>query len=79
MKNNNYICHMPYLRNSLAYEHDLLHLYEMMISPDVFSFFQNFDFPGCWRGGEGNDNLLSASFCISIIIPCMIVVFGAHV
>ena len=22
MKNNNYICHMPYLRNSIAYNHD---------------------------------------------------------
>ena len=22
MKNKNYVCHMPYLRNSIAYDHD---------------------------------------------------------
>ena len=29
---------------------------KMIISPFVFSIFQNFDFSGCWRGGESAKN-----------------------
>ena len=110
MKNNNYTCHGPDIRNSIAYGHGfwctcviwwylqalfscfskfwfswllgqkmaqnykkfcrllfisqepyiiwlsfMIHLCKMMISSGVFfPFFQNFDFPGCWRmGGRG--------------------------
>ena len=38
MKNKNHIHHMPYLRNSIAYDHDFwLHL-SKMISPGFFYF-----------------------------------------
>ena len=54
MKSKNYICHVPYLRNSTAYDHDFWHhLGKMMISPGFFfSFFWNFLF---WavRGVKG--------------------------
>ena len=41
MKNNNYIYYAAYLRNSVAYDHDLVHLCKMMIFPGViFIFFQ---------------------------------------
>ena len=55
MKNNNYICHMPYLRNSIAYDHDFWYTYKMMISPGVFffHFFLYFLFWAVRRGGEG--------------------------
>ena len=39
MKNNNYIRHMPYLRNSIAYDHDLVYLSKMVISPGLFFIF----------------------------------------
>ena len=40
MKRNNYIRHMSYLRNSIAYDYDfLVHLCKMMISVSVFFYF----------------------------------------
>ena len=54
MKNNNYICHMPYLRNIIAYDHDFWYTCKMMISPGVFFIFFYISF--FWavrRGGEG--------------------------
>ena len=53
MKNNNYICHMPYLRNIIAYDHDFWYTCKM-ISPGVFFIFFYISF--FWavrRGGEG--------------------------
>ena len=37
----------------------MVHICKMIISPGLFSVFQNFDFPGCcwgdwgWGGGDG--------------------------
>ena len=46
MKNNNYICHAPYLR--IACDHDFWYTcvkWRYLLA--FFSFFQNFDFLGC--------------------------------
>ena len=56
MESKNYICHMPYLRNSIAYDPDIwFHLCKMMTSPGVFFFF--FIFSKFWfpelLGGVG--------------------------
>ena len=48
MENNNYICYMPYLRNSVAYDHDFRYFCKMIISPGVSSFVFNFHFLGCY-------------------------------
>ena len=40
MKNNNYICYVPFVRNSIAYDHDFW--YTLMISPDVMFSFSKF-------------------------------------
>ena len=44
-ENNNYFCHMPYLRNSIAlWSGFLVHLCKMMISPSFFIIFDIFIF-----------------------------------
>ena len=51
----------------------------------LFSFFQNFDFPGCLGGGKKAKNgrkwqkILSVSLCISGTVHQMIMIFGTHV
>ena len=69
MINNNYICHTPYLRNSIAYDHD-----------DICrSFFQFFDIFIFWavRGVKGqkmaqdDKNILSVALHISRAIYFM--------
>ena len=52
-KNNNYIRHAPYLRNSIAYDHDFFTLVE---NDDISRcFFHFFDIPSFWavRGVKG--------------------------
>ena len=76
MINNNYICHTPYLRNSIAYDHD-----------DICrSFFQFFDIFIFWavRGVKGqkmaqDDKNLSVAVDISGNIYHMIVPYGTLV
>ena len=59
-------------------------MYKMAISPGVFSFFKNIDFPGC-QGAERAKNgpkwqkSLSVALHISGTIHCMIVIYGANV
>ena len=51
MKNNSYICHMSYLRSSIAYDHDFWYtcVMKMMISPGGFyHFFEIFIFQVVW-------------------------------
>ena len=40
---------MAYLRNNIAYDHDdVWYTFgRMVIAPEAFYSFQNFDFPGC--------------------------------
>ena len=43
MNNKNYIHHVPYLRNSKAYDHDFWHTFvKWWYLQDFFKFFQNF-------------------------------------
>ena len=54
MKNNNYICHSPYLRNSKPYDHDFWYTCVKWWYLQVFlSFYWNFDFWGPIRGVKG--------------------------
>ena len=47
MKNNNYICHSPYLRNSPAYDHGFWHTcVKWWYRKVCFSFFWYFHFSG---------------------------------
>ena len=39
MKNNNYICHPPYLRNSIAYDHDFWYTIVEWYLQEFSSFF----------------------------------------
>ena len=56
----------------------------MVISPGIFSIFQNFDFLGClgWGGGGGERAKNDKKFCvapyISGTIYHMIFIYGAH-
>ena len=55
MKNNNYICHAPYLRNREQYNiwlWVLVHLCKMTISPGVFFIFLKFPVFGLLVGGK---------------------------
>ena len=66
MKNKNYIRHAPCLRNSIAYDHDFWYArVKWWYLRVFFSFFLNFDFPGCkWVKGQTiaqNDK----KFCLS--------------
>ena len=69
-------------------------MHKKIISPDIFYFFQNFDFlilgiisegEGEGRGGGGGgqtpkqQKILSVSLRISGILHHMIVIFGTHV
>ena len=48
MKNNNYICHTPYLRNRTSSDHNFWYTYVKWWYLQVFfSFFKNLDFLGC--------------------------------
>ena len=40
MKNNNYIRHMPYLRNSIGYDHDFW--YTCVLNDEISRFFFHF-------------------------------------
>ena len=65
MKNNNYICHVPYLRNSIAYDHYFLYnCVKWCYLQGLFKFFWNFHF---------------FVLRISGTVPHMIMVFGTHV
>ena len=51
MKINNYICHVPYLRNSKAYNHDFWYTcVKWWYVQALFSFFWSFFFFGFLRG-----------------------------
>ena len=47
---NNYICHTPYLRNSVAYDYDHVNLCKIMIFLGIFFIFLKFSFFGQVRG-----------------------------
>ena len=43
MKNNNFICYMPYLRNGIAYDHEFWYTSaKMIIAPGAFFSFSKF-------------------------------------
>ena len=47
MKNNNYTCRMPYLRNSIAYDHDFWYTFvELWYLHALFFIFSKFWFSG---------------------------------
>ena len=52
MKNNSYTYHVPFFKNSIAYDHDFWFTCVSFGSPGVFFFFFffNFDF---WAGRRG--------------------------
>ena len=45
------VCCTPYLKKHTSCDCDFW--YTCAKSPDAFSFFQSFDFLGCWGGGGG--------------------------
>ena len=51
MKNNNYICDMPYLRNSIEYDHDFTRCFLFYFIFFLIFFF--FGLLGGWGGGKG--------------------------
>ena len=62
MKNNNYIQHMPYLRNSIAYDHDfrcscLKWWCLQVLFLIVLKFFSKFCFSGL-LGGQGEGGVM---------------------
>ena len=52
---NNYICHAPYLRTTIAYDHGFWYTIVKWYLQVFFSFFWNFDFWGC-LGVKGQKN-----------------------
>ena len=51
MKSNNYICHLPYLRKSVAYDHDFWYTcVKWWYISAFFPFFWNFEFLDCYGG-----------------------------
>ena len=51
VKNNNYICHTTYVRNSIAYDHDFwCNCVKWWYLQALFSFFEIFIFLGCYGG-----------------------------
>ena len=55
MKNNKYICHMPYLKNSIAYNHDFWYASVKWLYLQAFlSFFWNFHFSGGGKRVKNN-------------------------
>ena len=79
MKNENYIRHASYFRNSIAYDNNFGTLMYNDIHRRLFSFFQNFDFFGVVSGVKGqkmaqNDTrILSVTLHISVTRPSQIV------
>ena len=55
---NNYICYTPYLRNSIAYNHNFWYTIVKWYLQVFMSFFLNFDFLGCERGKMKNNNYI---------------------
>ena len=54
MKSNNYICHVPYLRNSMAYDHDFWYAcVKWYLQAFFFHSFFKFSFFGLLEGGSG--------------------------
>ena len=48
MKNKNFMCHVPYPRNSITYDHDLVTIvYNDDIAMRYFQFFKNVNFSDC--------------------------------
>ena len=59
MKNNNYICHGAYLRNSKVYDHDFWYTFvKWWYVQDFFHFFEIFIFWVVSRGGGGKGKKL---------------------
>ena len=84
MKNSNYICHTPYLRNSIAYDHDSWYIcVKRFYLQACFHFFEIFIF-GDLRGIKGqkifqNDKKLSVAHDISGTIHHIIVIHATQV
>ena len=53
MRNNYYIYHTPYLRNRISSDHNFWYTYVKWYLWVFFSFFQNFDFSGCYGDKRG--------------------------
>ena len=78
MKNKNYIRHAPYLRNSVAYDHNFWYtcvIWWYLLT--FYSYFTDFDFLGCSWGkkpkmAQNNKTVLSVTFRISGTIRHMI-------
>ena len=59
MKNNNYIRHIPYLRNSIAYYHNFRHTFVKWWYLQIFlSFFRNFHLKGQKIAQNKNNNYI---------------------
>ena len=84
MKSNNYICHVPYFRNSIAYDHDFWYTsVKMIISQNVFFIFSKFWFFGLLgvkmaKHGPKWQKVLSVALHISGTIHRVTVIYGTH-
>ena len=69
MKNINYICHAPYLRNNIAYDHDFWYTcVKWWYLQAFFWVFQNLDFLGCWGSKRAKNGPKWQKFCPSYFI-----------
>ena len=80
---NNYICHTPYPRNSIAYDHDFWFTCVKWYLWVFFSFFCNFDFLGFYRVSGQKIVQNDKKFCLLLLdisgtIHHMIVIYGTH-
>ena len=84
MKSNNYFCHVPYFRNSIAYDHDFWYTsVKMIISQNVFFIFSKFWFFGLLgvkmaKHGPKWQKILSVALHISGTIHRVTVIYGTH-
>ena len=79
------ICRVPYLRNSIAYNHDFCYTcVKWWYLSAFFSFFLNFDFSDCYWGKRAKNGptwqkILSVALYIPGPMHHMIVIYGIHV
>ena len=80
MKNNNYICHLPYLTNSITYDHDLWYTcVKWWYLQDFFSFFLKFSFfrlLGGKNSPKSKATILPVTCHTSGAVKHMIMIFG---
>ena len=69
MKNDSYICHALYLRNSAACDHDFWYIcVKWWFLQEFFSFCEKLDFLSCYLGKKAKMAQNDKKFCLSRFI-----------